>query len=167
MLKALAVSALLGCADAKKRSDKEQEGLAVAKGFFIGSATVDMPPEHNKQLEDCMDYLEHVVTYADNIYDSFKAYKRKAGLSEGFYDVMTGLKFVSTMVHMITTSESNCQTVAAEWGRIKEIANTWNHPSDFSFDNDKEILFNGENLYPYISKSLQYYEEKDFENFGQ
>jgi len=52
-----------------------------------------------------MDYLEHVVTYADNVYDSFKSYKRKSGLSEGFYDVMTGIKFVSTMVHMITTSE--------------------------------------------------------------
>ena len=154
MFKALAISALLGSADAKDRTDKEKEGLEIAKGFFIGSATVDLPPAKDQALEGCMDYLEHVVTYGDSFYSSFKSYKRKAGLSEGFYDVMNGLKWASTMVHMITTSEESCTTLAAEWGRIKEIADTWNHPTDFSFDNDKEILFNGENLYPYVSKAL-------------
>ena len=102
----------------------------------MGSATVDMKPHKDQALEDCMDYLEHVVTYADSAYDNFKSYKKKSGLSEGFYDVMTGMKFVSTMVHMITTSEKACPTLEAEWHRIKNMANTWNHPTDFAFDND-------------------------------
>lgn len=77
----------------------------------MGSATVDMKPSKDQALEDCMDYVEHVVTYADSAYDNFKSYKKKSGLSEGFYDVMTGMKFVSTMVHMITTSEKACPTL--------------------------------------------------------
>lgn len=113
MLKSLAVAALLGCSDAqmKQRSDKEKEGLEVAKGFFIGSGTVDLPPSKDQALDNCMDYVEHVVTYADSAYDNFKSYKKKSGLSEGFYDVMTGMKFISTMVHMITTSEESCSTL--------------------------------------------------------
>lgn len=55
---------------------------------------------------------------------------------------------------MITTSEESCKTLKAEWPRIKEMADAWNHPTDFSFDNDKEILFNGENLYPFITKAM-------------
>jgi len=125
-----------------------------------------MPPAKDKKLEECMDYLEHVVTYADNIYNSFKNYKKKSGLSEGFYDVMAGIKFTSTMVHMLTTSENSCPTVAIEWDRIKDIANTWNHASDFMFDNDKKVLFNGENLYPYITNALTWYEAGDYIKFG-
>jgi len=106
------------------------------------------------------------VTYADSAMENFKSFKKKSGIQEGFYDVMTGMKFISTMVHMITTSEKSCPTVPAEWDRIKEIANTWNHPTDFAFDNAEEILFNGENLYPYISKAMQFYEDKDFIHFG-
>ena len=77
MLKSIAVSALLACTGAQNlgnRTVKEMEGLEVAKGFFIGSATVDMPPAQDKKLEECMDYLEHIVKYADNIYDSFKSF---------------------------------------------------------------------------------------------
>jgi len=114
-----------------------------------------------------MNYVENIYTYADNAYSNFKNYKKKAGIQEGFYDVMTGMKFVSTMVHMITTSEKSCTHFAAEWDRIKEIANVWNHPNDFSFDNSETILFNGENLYPYITKALQFYEEKNYEKFGE
>jgi hypothetical protein len=88
-------------------------------------------------------------------------------MQEGFYDVMTGFKFISTSVHMITTSEKSCPTLAAEWDRLKEIADVWNHPNDFSFNNKEEILFNGENLYPYISKALQSYEAKDYRDFGE
>ena len=57
--------------------------------------------------------------------------------------------------------------MAAEWDRIKEIADVWNHPNDFSFDNKKEVLFNGENLYPYIERALKFYEDKDYRKFGE
>ena len=63
---------------------------------------------------------------------------------------MNTLKFVSSMIHMITTSEQQCSTLPAEWDRIKEIATTWNWPLDFVVDNDKVIDFNGENLYGYF-----------------
>jgi len=136
-------------------------------GFMIGSGVVDLPPKKSKELEECANYLEHVVTYGDQAYQSFKKFQSKSADKEGFYDVMTGLKFVSTSIHMITTSEKSCPTLAVEWDRVKEMADTWNHPNDFSFDNKEEILFNGENLYPFITKALKFYEEKEWEKFAE
>lgn len=135
------------------------------KGFFIGSGTVDLPPKQDEALDQCADYLEHVVTYGDNAYNNFKNFSKKSGNQEGFYDVMNGLKFVSTTVHMVTTSQKSCPTLAVEWDRVKEIADAWNHPNDFSFDNAETILFNGENLYPFIKKAIDYYEKKDYMRF--
>jgi hypothetical protein len=153
--------------DLSKRTEEERRGLDIMVGFFKGSTTVDLPPQKSQELEECANYLEHVVTYADNAYTNFKNFKKKSGVSEGFYDVMNGFKFISTSVHMISTSQKSCPTLAAEWDRIKEIADAWNHPNDFSFDNQQEILFNGENLYPYITKALQFYEEKNYREFGE
>jgi hypothetical protein len=48
---------------------------------------------------------------------------------------MSGLKFFSSTLHMITTSKKYCPTLAAEWDRISEMADAWNHPLDFDFDN--------------------------------
>jgi hypothetical protein len=151
----------------KDRTDEEKRGIQIMTGFFMGSGTVDLPPHKGKELEQCANYLEHVVTYADNAYTNFKNFTKKSGAQEGFYDVMTGFKFISTSVHMISTSQKSCPTLAAEWDRIKEIADTWNHPDDFAFDNEKEILFNGENLYPYIEKALKFYEDKKYRDFGE
>jgi hypothetical protein len=166
MFKSLAVAMLLGYGQAEvERTEEEKRGIDMIKGFFIGSGTVDLPPHKGKELEECGNYLEHVVQYGDNAYQNFKNFKKKSGIQEGFYDVMSGIKFISTTLHMVTTSEKSCPTLAAEWDRIKEMADVWNHPYDFSFDNKEEILFNGENLYPYITRAIQFYEDKDYERF--
>jgi hypothetical protein len=76
MFKSLAVAALLGSVQAQgkkpERSDDEKRGIEMMKGFFIGSSTVDLPPKKGEELENCANYLDHVVTYGDNAYNNFK-----------------------------------------------------------------------------------------------
>ena len=70
--KALAITALLGSTDAKKTledlSDKEIEGLQIAKGFFEGSNTVSRAPTNKDEMTDCLMYLDHIHGYADEAY---------------------------------------------------------------------------------------------------
>ena len=61
----------------KDKTDDEKRGIEMMKGFFIGSGTVDLPPHKGKELQDCANYLEHVVTYGDNAYNNFKNFMKK------------------------------------------------------------------------------------------
>ena len=156
--KLLTLSALLSVSQAKDFSDKEKEGLDLASGFFAGSGTITKEPNMD-ELKGCMQYLDHIYGYADDGYPLL--------FSNDLSSKLQGVKKIAHMIHMIRSSQSQCQKLNADWDKINKMSDAWRNPKDVSFNNNR-LSLHGMDLEDQLGlRSQAAWAAKDYETVGE
>ena len=102
----------------------------MAKGFFDGSGTADGFDGADKCLLD----LETDI----HLKGAIRGFKQK-----GLQNILTGNVMIASKLKVYKNAESDCQNLEAEWDKIGQMAEAWEHPLTFGYHAGKDIIING------------------------
>ena len=106
---------------------------------------------------DCLNYLEHIHGYADDAYPKL--------MSQELSQELSGIKKIAHMIHMIRSSESQCDALNADWDTLNKMSDAWRNPKDVKFTGD-QLLIHGMDIRTQLAESVQAWNQQDFEKVG-
>jgi hypothetical protein len=69
------------------------------------------------------------------------------------------------MIHMIRSSQSQCEALNADWDMLNEMSEAWRNPKDVKFTGD-QLLIHGMDIRTQLVDSIKAWNNKDFEKVG-
>lgn len=73
-----------------------------------------------------MRFLDHVWGYASDAFDLIQ--------KDSLKDKLKAIKKLAHMIHMIRSSESQCEVLDADWDSINQMSEAWRAPKDIKFE---------------------------------
>jgi hypothetical protein len=97
-------------------------------------------------MVDCLMYLDHIHSYADDAYPALE--------SRNLTDELNGIKKIAHMIHMIRSSQSQCDALDADWDTLNEMSDAWRNPKDVKFTGD-QLLIHGMDIRTQLDDSIK------------
>lgn len=108
-------------------------------------------------MVECLMYLDHIHGYADDAYPKLA--------SKDLSQELSGIKKLAHMIHMIRSSQSQCDALPADWDTINDMSEAWRNPKDVQFDGD-QLLLHGMDIRTQLDDSVTAWNQGDFEKVG-
>jgi hypothetical protein len=103
-------------------------------------------------------FLDHIHGYADKAYKAFDDKNMKGKL--------TAIDKIAHMIHMISTSESRCGALPADWDALHEMSEAWRNPKDVEYTADGDLKVHGVNISDLFNASITDFDAKNYEKVG-
>lgn len=102
-------------------------------------------------------YLDHIHGYADDAYPKL--------ITQNLTDELSGIKKIAHMIHMIRSSQSQCDALDADWDALNVMSEAWRNPKDVKFDG-QQLLIHGMDIRTQLETSITAWNAKDYEKVG-